>query len=215
MIKIRYALFIPVVLIGSAAFADPVPVPSGTPTYDASTAMGVSQVWTQTKALWNTAQEQLAQLDKMQATLIEANEGVENLQSIDLQKWAKDMSNWDLSNSKNKIGALRAQMSNFEGKLGSDANFVEFNKQNVKNLQTLDFLQQQSARNLDKSAGKTSAGMDTKITSQNTSTMAALASAEEQRKQMEDHSKETEAANRIGTFQSSGDFYKSIGKGGM
>lgn len=198
------------------ASADPAPIPgAGTPTYDVATASGISQVWTQTKALWQTAKDQLAQLDKMQTTLIEAKEGVDNLMSIDLQKWAKDLTPGNFMNSKNKIGALRAEMSNFEGKLSTDSNFVTYNIQSIKNLQTLEFLQQQSAKNLDKSAGKTSAGMDAKITSQNTSTMAALAAAEEARRQMEEHAKAEDAQARKDAFDQSGNFYKAIGKGGM
>lgn len=173
-----------VVLMGSATPAHAV-MGVGDITFDPTTYAEVAKMYSQMKQLWKTAQDQLKTLDEMQTAMIQAREGVEALQNMDLKKAAQDLIPGSGGGS-NKIGDLRSRMSSFEGNVSGSVGYVGYQLQRIKDLEKLQALQDQSAKNLSKSSDKTSAEANSKITAQSTSVLATLAAAEAQRKKEED-----------------------------
>ena len=145
--------------------------------FDPTTYGEVAKLYSQTKELYETTKKQLKTLDEVRTTLMEAKEGVEALQNFDLKKTAQSLKGSGLDGKDNKIGALRSEMSTLEGKLGGTSSYLQYQKQRIANLEKLDMLQGESAKNVDKASSKTSAEANSKITAQSTSILATLAAA--------------------------------------
>lgn len=180
--------------------------------FDPTTYAEVAKMYDQTVKLYKTTKDQLKTLDDVRTTLLEAKEGVDALQNFDLQKTAKSLKGDGLDGKDNKIGALRGEMSTLEGKLGGTSSYLQYQKQRIANLETLDMLQGESAKNLDKASSKTSAEANSKITAQSTSILATLAAAEEKRKQEQDMAAAHDMQQRRELAGGASKLYDAIGK---
>lgn len=181
----------------------------GDVTFDPTTFGEVTKMYQQTVQLWNTAKSSLNTLNQVQQTLNQAREGVDALKNFNLKQTAGNLTG---NGSADKINALRSEMSNVEGGLSGSASYLNYQTQLITNLQNLEKLREESAKNLSKASDTTSADANGKITAQSTSTMAALAAAESQRKEEQDMATARDAEQRRSLIGESSKLYDTLGK---
>ncbi len=180
----------------------------GDVTFDPTTYGEVANLYKQTVDLWNTAKSSLNTLNQVRQTLNDAKAGVDALKNFNLKQTAGNLTG---NGSADKINALRAEMSNVEGGLSGSASYLNYQRQRITNLQNLEKLRGESAKNLSKASDTTSADANGKITAQSTSTMAALAAAESQRKEQQDMATARDAEQRRSLVGESSKIYDAIG----
>jgi hypothetical protein len=183
----------------------------GDVTFDPTTYGEVMNLYNQTVKLWNTAKESLNTLNQVQQTLNQAKEGVDALKNFNLKQTAGNLVAGGNGGS-DKINALRAEMSNVEGGISGSTSYISYQTQRITNLQNLEKLRKESAKNLSKASDTTSSDANGKITAQSTSTMAALAAAEEQRKEEQDMATARDAEQRRSLIGESSKIYDTMGK---
>lgn len=183
----------------------------GDVTFDPTTFGEVTKMYQQTVQLWNTAKSSLNTLNEVQNILNQAKEGVEALKNFDLKKAAENIEGGGYGSS-DKISALRAEISNVAGNLSGSVSYLNYQTQRIKNLQNLETLLGQSAKNLSKASDTTSADANGKITAQSTSLMATLAAAEQQRKEQQDMATARDAEQRQSLVGESSKIYDAAGK---
>jgi hypothetical protein len=179
--------------------------------FDPSTYAQAVKLYQQGVQLWETTKKSLDTLHQIQTTVEQAKEGVDALKNFDLKKTASNLASGS-SGQSDKISALRSQMSNIEGGVSSNASYLKYQAQRVRNLENLEILQKQSSGNLGKASDKTSTDANNKITAQSTSTMAALMAAEAQRNQEADMQAASDAERRRNLTGGASELYGSIGK---
>lgn len=182
--------------------------------FDPTVYAEVVSLYEQGKEIWDTAKKQLDTLAEVQRTIKQANQAYQSIVNIDLKKIAGDLTTSDLKGSKDQIAALRSEMDQTENALGGNVRYYQYQSQRIKNLESLELLQKASADNLERASGNMGEAVvptSTQITAQSTSTLAALAAAEEQRRVNEDVSKEQAYRTEKLTIMGTAEIYKAVG----
>ena len=182
--------------------------------FDPTVYAEVVSLYEQGKEIWDTAKKQLDTLAEVQRTIKQANQAYQSIVNIDLKKIAGDLTTSDLKGSKDQIAALRSEMDQTENALGGNVRYYQYQSQRIKNLESLELLQKASTDNLERASGNMGEAVvptSTQITAQSTSTLAALAAAEEQRRVNEDVSKEQAYRTEKLTIMGTAEIYKAVG----
>lgn len=159
---------------------------------------------------YKTAKEGLNTMISIEATIKQAQDAYVMLSTLDLNNVAKNFQN-DTAQIKS-FAQLGSRVSTAESVVGQTGNNIGYNASRIANLQNLTLLKKASYSNLDTASGRVNQATSGQITAENTSTIAALAAAEEQRKQekeVNDHLAEQATVNELNSSQS---VYKAIGK---
>lgn len=154
-------------------------------TFDPTSYGQLISIYQQGVKMYKSSIETLDTMQNIKKTIEEAKSGVDELKNINLKKMGTDLTSLNLKSS-DKLNALRSHLYGLDGTLNGNSNFIQYQLQRVKNLETLAGLQEQSAKNLVKASDKTSADANTKLTAQNTAVIATLLAAEQQRKVEQD-----------------------------
>lgn len=162
------------------------------------------------KQMYETAKSQLDSLAIIQQTITEAQQAYETLASVDIKNVVAGMK-LDTSNTKTAAG-LRAELANMESHGAQSIGYVNYQLSMIGQLENLAALQKASSNNMQQAAGKTNTATSEAITAQSTSTLAALAAAEEQHRVQEDIDKQKEAKLVTDNLDASKNLYEAIGK---
>ena len=182
--------------------------------FDPTVYAELVSIYSQGVEIWNTAKKQLDSLAEVQRTIKQANQAYQSIVNIDLKRIASDLTTGDLNGSDDQIAALRSEMSQVESTLGGNTRYYQYQSQRIKNLESLELLQKASTNNLERASGNMGEAVvptSTQITAQSTSTLAALAAAEEQRRVNEDVARNRAQAQEVDSVKQSADIYRVIG----
>lgn len=179
--------------------------------FDPTVYAELISIYEQGKALFDTAKKQLDSLADIQKTINEANQAYESLVNMDLKRLSNDLAPRGTDGSSNRFAAMRSELDRIQSTAEGSVSYVQYQQQRLKNLESLELLQTASASNTERASGKTNAATSSQITAQSTSTLAALAAAEEQRRVEEDMGREHARRTEKDAIISTGSIYKAIG----
>jgi len=179
--------------------------------FDPTVYAELVSIYDQGKELFDTVKKQLSSLADIQKTINEANQAYESLVNMDIKKLASDLAPRGTDGSSNRFAAMRSELDRIQSTGEGSAAYVQYQKQRITNLENLELLQTASATNTDRASSKTNAATSSQITAQSTSTLAALAAAEEQRRVEEDIGREHGRRIEKDAINSAGSIYKAIG----
>lgn len=179
--------------------------------FDPTVYAELVSIYDQGKELFDTAKKQLSSLADIQKTINEANQAYESLVNMDLKKLSNDLAPRGTDGSSNRFAAMRSELDRIQSTAEGSVSYVQYQQQRLKNLESLELLQTASASNTERASSKTNAATSAQITAQSTSTLAALAAAEEQRRVEEDIGREHGRRIEKDAIISTGSIYKAIG----
>lgn len=179
--------------------------------FDPTVYAEIVSLYDQTKELFDNAKKQLSSLADIQKTINEANQAYESLVNMDLKKLSADLAPRSTDGSSNRFAAMRSELDRIQSTAGSNAAYVQYQQQRLKNLESLDLVQSASASNTGRASDKTNAATSSQITAQSTSTLAALAASEEQRRMQEDMALAQSSKTQIDNLQGTRGIYEAIG----
>lgn len=180
--------------------------------FDPTVYAELISIYEQGKQLFDTAKKQLDNLAEIQRTINEANRAYQSIVNTDLKKIAADLQLRNPQGSDNPYAAMRSELDRAEGTLGSNARYYQYQSQRIKNLESLDLLQKASTSNVERASGaEVNQNTSAQISAQSTSTLAALAAAEEQRRVQSDVALTRARAEEISGVKKSTDLYRAIG----
>lgn len=205
MMKRSLGLALSVMLVAPLTHADT------TGAIDAANYAQLIELVKNTKDMLANARKQLDQLADVQRTIREAAEAYETISTLDAKKIADDFKPSNYGDSKDKLNALRGDLSRLEGTAGRDSDYYQFQMQRIANLESLIHLQQISSDNAQQKGGKSNPATDQKATRESTATLAALAAVEEQRRQREEVANRADAKARADVMDSSVSIYRAMG----
>jgi hypothetical protein len=168
-------------------------------------------IYEQGVQIFDNAKRQLGTLANIQKTINEANQAYESLVNMDLKKLSDELAPRSTDGSSNRFAAMRSELDRIQSTAGSNAAYVQYQQQRLKNLESLDLLQTASASNTGRASDKTNAATSSQITAQSTSTLAALAASEEQRRMQEDMALAQSRKTEIDNLQGTRSIYEAIG----
>jgi len=179
-------------------------------TFDPTTYGAVLKNIEEAQKLYQSAMKQLDGIRQIESTIKEGQRVYKTLASGDLKSGIGYIK-FDKSNQKSIDG-----MRNELGKVGSNAgnvkNYVTSQMDLLKQLEGMGKLKDAAVKNAAQSSGEVNAATSSAITAQSTSALAALATAEEERKLRDEFEKLKSAKAKLDTFADSADVYKAIGK---
>jgi hypothetical protein len=178
--------------------------------FDPTTYGAVIKQYEEMVKLYENAKSQLDKVVSMEKTIREAQEAYDTLSKFDLEQAAKGL--MPGKNSTSSFAALRGQIANTEGKISQNSSFVKGNLVRIGQLENLEILKRASATNLSEASGKPNAATSAKITAQSTTTLAALAAMEEQRRTNEDIAHSESAKLETDNLINSKKVYEAMGK---
>lgn len=184
---------------------------AGAITYDPAVYSQLTAMFTQMKEMYENAKKQLDTLSSVQSTIREAQEAYDSLANVDLKSFAEGFKPQNLAESKDKINALRADLARMESAGDRSVGFFQYQYGRLANLESLTTLQSVSSTNLARAAGKTNPATSAEITAQSTTALAALATADEQRRQQEDLAQENVRKAEQDVLFSTKDIYNAMG----
>lgn len=168
-------------------------------------------IYEQGVKLWETTKQQLDRLSAIQQTINEANRAYESVVNFDIKRLAADLQPRANNGTDNRFAAMRGELGRMENTLGSNTRYYQYQTQRIKNLESLELLQEASTKNVERSSSKLNQATADQITAQSTSTLAALAAAEEQRRKQEEMALARSRSEEISGVKKSADLYRAIG----
>ena len=186
----------------------PVTYAAGMVTYDPAVYQELAAVFTQVKELYKITKDQLDKMTEIQRVLSDAYQATETIKNTDLNSLAKEFTPGKYLNGSgknDKINAMRMELEHLGSTATGNKEFYEYQMVRLKNLERLNFLQDASAKNVGEASKNLGQKDAAQITAQSTSTVAALLSLEEQRRQKE----EIEGAAAVQKERN--DFFESAG----
>lgn len=180
--------------------------------FDPTTYGEVAALYKQTVELYKTAQGQLDAIREVEKTIKEAQVAYDSVVNSDINKLVDDLKPRKLSDSDDKISALREELSRIDTSAARGANYYQYQMQKLSNLERLSVLQEVGNTNMQRASGtKINTATTAQVTAQSTSTLAALAAAEEQRKQRQEFSESAAREKERAAFNDSKRIYSAIG----
>ena len=179
--------------------------------FDPTVYAEIVSLYDQGKEIFDNAKKQLSSLADIQKTINEANQAYESLVNMDLKKLSNDLAPRSTTGNDNRFAAMRSEIDRVQSTAGSSASYVQYQQQRLKNLESLDLVQTASASNTGRASDKTNAATSSQITAQSTSTLAALAASEEQRRVQEDMALAQSRKTEINNLQGTRSIYDAIG----
>ena len=179
-------------------------------TFDPTTYAEVAKQYEQMLKMYETAKSQLDSLAKIEQTIKEAQRAYDTLASGDIKNVVAGMK-LDTHSTKTAAG-LRAELANMESHGTQSVSYVNYQMSMIGQLENLAALQKASSNNMQQSTGNPNAATSASITAQSTSTLAALAAAEEQHRVQEDYQKQKAAKMIVDNLQDSTKLYGAIAK---
>ena len=138
--------------------------------------------------LYNSAVQQLDRLNKMQETIAQASAAYDRLTNIHLHQLADNLNPGQYmknASGLDTIRATRAALYNLKASTTGDVSFVTGQLSRLDDLESLVGLQSVAANNAKDASTDLDVRKSSQIVAQSTSVMAALATAEEQRRQQD------------------------------
>jgi chaperonin cofactor prefoldin len=179
-------------------------------TFDPTSYTQLTKQYQQAVELYNNAKKQLDGLVSIEKTIKDAQMAYETLASTNLKTIA---SGFSLNSGDNKTAAgLRAQLAGMENGTTQTAGYISYQLSQLNQLENLALLQKATASNLKQSSGKINPSEAASITAQSSSTIAALAAVEAQRRQQEDIAKTAAAQAEINNLDNAKTVYKAMGQ---
>ena len=179
-------------------------------TFDPTSYTQLTKQYQQAVELYNNAKKQLDGLVSIEKTIKDAQMAYETLASTNLKTVASGFS-LNTGDSKTAAG-LRAQLAGMENGTTQTAGYFSYQLSQLDQLENLALLQKASASNLKQAGGKINPTEAASITAQSSSTIAALAAVEAQRKQQEDIAKTAAAQAEINNLDNAKTVYKAMGQ---
>src|SRR5712692_3084651 len=125
----------------------------GDVTYDPSNYAQLTAVINQMKEAYQLAKKQLDTLADVQKTIQEGQQAYETIRNFDLEQIKNDLKPTAFNaGTKDKINALRADLSRLETNGQRDTDYYGYQFQRLKNMERLLALQDASAKNVGQSA---------------------------------------------------------------
>jgi len=183
----------------------------GDVSFDPTSYSELVSLYDQAKQLYDTAVKQLNSLASIESTIKQANEAYDSVVNLNLKKIAGDLTPRNPNGSSNQFAAMSAELSRVQSTAGSDVAYVQYQAQRLKNLESLTLLQDASADNTQRATDKTNQATSSQITAQSTSTLAALAASEEQRRVQEETALATSRKTELDNLNDSKQLYDAIG----
>ena len=179
-------------------------------TFDPTSYAQLTKQYEQAVELYNNAKKQLDGLVSIEKTIKDAQRAYETLASTNLKTVA---SGFSLNSGDSKTAAgLRAQLAGMENGTTQTAGYISYQLSQLNQLDNLALLQKASASNLKQAGGKINPTEAASITAQSSSTIAALAAVEAQRRQQEDIAKTAAAQVEINNLDNAKTVYKAMGQ---
>ena len=179
-------------------------------TFDPTSYAQLTKQYQQAVELYNNAKKQLDGLVSIEKTINDAQRAYETLASTNLKTVA---SGFSLNSGDSKTAAgLRAQLAGMENGTTQTAGYISYQLSQLNQLENLALLQKASASNLKQAGGKINPTEAASITAQSSSTIAALAAVEAQRRQQEDIAKTAAAQAEINNLDNAKTVYKAMGQ---
>jgi hypothetical protein len=182
----------------------------GDVTFDPTSYGEIVKQYEQMVKMYETAKSQLDSLARIEQTIKEAQQAYDTLASGDIKNVVAGMK-LDTNNAKTAAG-LRAELANMENHGTQSVSYVNYQMSMIGQLENLAALQKASSNNMQQSTGNPNAATSASITAQSTSTLAALAAAEELRRVQEDYQKQKAAKMVVDNLQDSTKLYGAIAK---
>ena len=179
--------------------------------FDPTVYAEIVSLYEQGKEIFDNAKKQLSSLADIQKTINEANQAYESLVNMDLKKLSNELTIRDTSGNSNRFAAMRSELDRIQSTAGGNASYIQYQQQRLKNLESLELVQSASASNTGRASDKTNAATSSQITAQSTSTLAALAASEEQRRVQEDMALAQSRKTEINNLQGTRNIYDAIG----
>jgi chaperonin cofactor prefoldin len=179
-------------------------------TFDPTSYAQLTKQYQQAVELYNNAKKQLDGLASIEKTIKDAQMAYDTLASTNLKTVA---SGFSLNSGDSKTAAgLRAQLAGIENGTTQSAGYLSYQLSQLDQLDNLALLQKATASNLKQSGGKINPTEAASITAQSSSTIAALAAVEAQRRQQEDIAKTAAAQAEINNLDNAKTVYKAMGQ---
>ena len=179
-------------------------------TFDPTSYAQLTKQYEQAVELYNNAKKQLDGLVSIEKTIKDAQMAYDTLASTNLKTVA---SGFSLNSGDSKTAAgLRAQLAGMENGTTQTAGYLSYQLSQLNQLENLALLQKATASNLKQASGKINPTEAASITAQSSSTLAALAAVEAQRRQQEDIAKTAAAQAEINNLDNAKTVYKAMGK---
>jgi hypothetical protein len=182
----------------------------GDVTFDPTSYGEIVKQYEQMVKMYETAKSQLDSLAKIEQTIKEAQQAYDTLASGDIKNVVAGMK-LDTNNTKTAAG-LRAELANMENHGTQSVSYVNYQLSMIGQLENLAALQKASSNNMQQSTGNPNTATSASITAQSTSTLAALAAAEELRRVQDDYQKQKAAKTVVDNLQDSTKLYGAIAK---
>lgn len=164
-------------------------------------------------AMYNTLQTQLDRLSKIQDTIQKASEAYDRLTNLNLHSMADGLTPGKYMNNShgiNGIGAARSELYSLKSNASSDYNYIKGQVSRLDDLERMMGLQQVAANNAKTSSTDLTERQASQVTAQSTSVIAALATAEEQRRQQQDMGAASESQRQTQMTDQSATLYKQL-----
>ncbi len=167
----------------------------------------------QGKQLYDTSVKQLDNLASIERTMNDANQAYQNLRTLNLsQLWQNLQPGMRLQGTTTPIATLRAEIENSQNGVTHDANYIQYQLQQLDQLDRLAAVQQASAGDNERASATPQPAQSAQITAASTSALAALAASEERRRTEQDFARASAQQGEIDHFKDSS-LYDAIGGG--
>ena len=185
----------------------------GDVTFDPSSYAALGENLAQLKNMYDTMMKQFDRLDKMQQTIAKASEAYDRLTNLDLHQMADGLTPGRyMKNARGLEGiqAARSEITRIKGDAQGNVYMIKDQLSRLDDLEQMVGLQAVAANNAKKSSTDLDQRQTSQITAQSTSVLAALATAEEQRRQAADVAASVEHARQTDLTHKSVELYQSM-----
>jgi hypothetical protein len=163
--------------------------------------------------MYDTMMKQFDRMDKIQQTISRAAEAYDRLTNLDLHAMADSLKPGQyMKNARGLEGiqAARAEMNRMKGSVQGGVYFVNDQLSRLNDLESMVGLQSVAANNAKQSSTDLDQRRSGQIVAQSTSVLAALASAEEQRRQQQAIADSMEKQRQDDLSHKSVELYESL-----
>ncbi len=167
---------------------------------------------TQGKQLYDASVKQLDNLASIEKSMNDANQAYQNLRSANLSQLWQNLQPGSLQGTTTPIATLRANLLNSVDGASHDASYVQYELQQLDQLDRLAAVQQASAGDNAKASTTPQPAQSAQITAASTSALAALAASEERRRTTLDFARASASQGEIDNFKDTS-LYNVIGSG--
>jgi hypothetical protein len=181
---------------------------AGDVTYDPAVHAELVSMFEQAKELYKNAKEQLDTIVKVESTIHQAYQAYESLKNFDLHDYFESLR----LRKFNSAAALRGELSRIEGRVSGGINFVDYQLDQIGNLENLMYLQDAAQKNVrDASLASINQTSSSQITAQSTAALMALAASQEQRRIEADSQNAVNNQRTLDVLIDSSEVYEAMG----